>query len=219
MSDEESDLELLELLRQSLGLDHGAAAGLAETGVLESAEYVYDNSVDVAIDMQGTKAAAATIWRLMQEKDYSCKTWSQHQLHPKSKDENSVNLIFIMDLLNFSFWSDCTNSKNAFSIEYVGKRWTGYWSLVAALQRALEEGLYLSHDNKFWAYLLLDIGIPVTSSEYWASQCHDCTSETFRNIFRSATSEEMPLLADRISCIREAGQILIDVSTIPDNVG
>ena len=140
MSDDETDFELLDLLRKSLGMNGNSVAGPAETRVLESAEYIYDNSVDVAIDMQGTKAAAATIWRSMQEKGYDCKAWSQHELHPKAKDENTVNFIFTMDLLNFSFWSDYSDKANCFVVEYAGKRWTGYWSLVAALQRALEEG-------------------------------------------------------------------------------
>lgn len=57
-------------------------------------------------------------------------------------------------------------------------------------------------------------GIPVVSPEFWLSQCQDCTSQSFKHVFRSATAEEMPLLDERISCIREAGQILIDVSTV-----
>jgi hypothetical protein len=44
-----------------------------------------------------------------------------------------------MDLLNFSFWSE-NNNDERFAIEYKDKKWTGYSSLVAALQRALDEG-------------------------------------------------------------------------------
>lgn len=139
-SDEEADPELLELLRKSLGLGRPNTPPPPETKVLASAEYIYNNSIDVAIDMRGTKAAAATIWRLMQEKQYSTHTWSEHELHPNaSGQEATVDFIFTMDLLNFSFWSE-RNEKSRFCIEYKGKRWTGYWSLVAALQRALEEG-------------------------------------------------------------------------------
>lgn len=52
---------------------------------------------------------------------------------------STVAFIFTMDLLNFSFWSE-KGAEEKVSIEYKGKTWTGYWSLVAALQRALEEG-------------------------------------------------------------------------------
>lgn len=138
MSDDEPDLELLALLRQhlqgKLTLDDEP-----ETGVLESAEYVYNNSIDVALDMRSCKHAAAVIYTQMQQKDYSPATWSSHELHPKTKDESTVAFIFTMDLLNFSFWSE-RSEETRFAVEYRGKRWTGYWSLVAALQRALDEG-------------------------------------------------------------------------------
>lgn len=143
MSDDEADPELLELLRKSLGLGGGPTTPPpAETKVLESAQYIFDNAVDVAVNMSKTKEAAETIWRRMQEKEYSTKTWSEHELHPKSKDESTVDFIFTMDLLNFSFWSDTTDDSKRFAIEYRGRRWTGYWSLVAALQRALDEGKF-----------------------------------------------------------------------------
>lgn len=111
------------------------------TAVLQSAEYIYENAIDVAIDMRGTKNAATIIWDQMQEKEYSCKKWAEHELHPKAKDEATVDLIFLMDLLNFSFWSDNEDDGTRFVVEYRGKEWTGYWSLVACLQRATEEGM------------------------------------------------------------------------------
>ncbi|KAJ8128793.1 hypothetical protein O1611_g4841 [Lasiodiplodia mahajangana] len=137
MSDDEADPELLALLRQhlqgKLNLDEEP-----ETGVLEGAEYVYDNSIDVALDMRATKNAAAFIYDQMQQKQYSTETWAEHELHPKTKDESTVAFIFIMDLLNFSFWSLRPEGER-FAVSYRDKTWTGYWSLVASLQRALEE--------------------------------------------------------------------------------
>ena len=83
--------------------------------------------------------AAATIYAGMQAKAYSTETWSSHELHPKAKDESTVDFIFTMDLLNFCFWSE-SGSGEMFAVDYRGQRWTGYWSLVALLQRALDEG-------------------------------------------------------------------------------
>lgn len=141
MSDDEADPELLELLRQSLGLKGASKAPIpADTKVLKDAEYIYDNAIDVALDPQKTKEAAETIWERMKEQSYSIKTWAQHELHPKTKHEATVNFVFTMDLLNFSFWSTETDESKRFAVEYRGKKWTGYWSLVAALQRALDEG-------------------------------------------------------------------------------
>jgi hypothetical protein len=140
MSDDEADPELLEFLRQ-----HFQKTNIVpikpETRVLDSAEYVYNNSIDVALDSQSTRAAAAMIYDQMQKKNYSTKSWSSHELHPKTKDEGTVAFIFTMDLLNFSFWSE-KDDEERFSVEYKGKKWTGYWSLVAALQRALDEGKF-----------------------------------------------------------------------------
>lgn len=139
MSDDEADPELLELLRQHLQ-GQPAVETEPETGVLEGCEWIYDNCIDVALDMRASKRAAEMIYAKMMEKGYSTKTWSEHELHPKSKDEATVNFIFTMDLLNFSFWSETEEEDERFAVEYKDKRWTGYWSLVASLQRALEEG-------------------------------------------------------------------------------
>ncbi|OWP00706.1 hypothetical protein B2J93_1309 [Marssonina coronariae] len=139
MSDDEPDHDLLDFLRQHFQ-KAAIAPAIPETQVLDGAEYVYDNAIDVAIDYQSTKAAAAMIYEQMQKKEYSTKTWSTHELHPKTKDESTVAFIFTMDLLNFSFWSE-KGDEERFAIEYKGKRWTGYWSLVAALRRALDEGV------------------------------------------------------------------------------
>ncbi len=142
MSDDEADSELLALLRQSLGIEPGSATATPDTGVLKSAEYIYDNAVDVSISSPGTKAAAESIWELMKERYYSTRTWSEHELHPKAKDERTVNFIFTMNLLNFSFWS-ARPEEERFAVEYRWRKWTGYWSLVAALQRGLDEGQFL----------------------------------------------------------------------------
>ncbi|KAG9246648.1 hypothetical protein BJ878DRAFT_478124 [Calycina marina] len=189
MSDDEADPELLEFLRQRFKKTTLEPV-IPETHVLEGAEYVYSNSIDVALDSQSTKAAAAMIYEQMQKKQYSRKTWSSHELHPKVKDESTVDFIFTMDLLNFSFWSEKSEDER-FAIEYKGKKWTGYWSLVAALQRALEED------------------IPITSSDFWQNEL-ECSEEMFRYVFRGCTDEEMPMILERLACLREAGQILYE---------
>ncbi|KAL4990123.1 hypothetical protein BDW68DRAFT_155097 [Aspergillus falconensis] len=189
MCDDEVDHELIALLRKSLGLGGGAAnPGAAETKVLQNSQYVFDNAIDVALNPSKTKEAADTIWRQMQKKEYSTSSWSEHELHPKAKNESTVDFIFTMDLLNFSFWSAEPEEKR-FAIEYRGKKWTGYWSLVAALQRALDEN------------------IEITNPRFWINE-EECTEELIKHIFRSATDEEIPLLNERLGCLREAGRVL-----------
>lgn len=190
MSDDEVDHELLDLLRKSLGIGV-KDTGPPETKVLQHAQFIYDNSVDVALDMRHTKLAAASILEEMKKREYSTKTWAEHELHPKSKDEFTLNFIFTMDLLNFSFWSEKSEA-DRFAISYKGKRWTGYWSLVAALQRAIDED------------------IPITSPEFWVDE-EQCSEEALRTVFRSETDEEIPMLAERLQCLREAGRVLDEV--------
>ncbi|KAI1659142.1 hypothetical protein F4813DRAFT_387851 [Daldinia decipiens] len=189
MSDDEADPELLALLRHhfqgKLILDEEP-----ETGVLEGAEYVYDNSIDVALNMSASKNAAALIYQQMQQKGFSTASWSEHELHPKTKDESTIAFIFTMDLLNFSFWS-LHPEEERFAISYRDKTWTGYWSLVASLQRALEED------------------IPITDPHYWQNE-EECNLESLRYVFRSCTEEEIPLLEARLSCLREAGKVLYE---------
>ncbi|PVI03857.1 hypothetical protein DM02DRAFT_625558 [Periconia macrospinosa] len=188
MSDDEVDHELVALLRAKFGLNGSDPSAPPETKVLQNAEFIVDNSTDVALDMRYTKLAAIAVHEEMQKREYSPKTWAEHELHPKSKDESTLNFIFTMDLLNFSFWSE-KSEEERFAVEYKGKRWTGYWSLVAALQRALDDE------------------IPITSPEFWVDE-EKCTDEVLRNVFRSASEEEMPMFDQRVQCLREAGLIL-----------
>ena len=162
--------------------------------MLKDAEFVYNNAIDVSIGMYGTKAAAASIWKEMQKRSYSTKAWSEHELHPKlgtDLDEvGMVNFIFTLDLLNFSFWSELS-AHQRYQVEYRGRRWTGYNSLVASLRRALDEG------------------VPITTPRFWRSE--QCTDEVIARLFRSATAEEIPLLRERIGVLRKAGAVLHEV--------
>jgi hypothetical protein len=231
MSDDEVDHELLELLRQSLlGPTPKSDQIGSDTKVLRHAEFIYDNSIDVNIDARGTRAAAQLIWDQMQDRSYSTETWSEHDLHPKAKDEATLNFIFVMDLLNFSFWSDKPEHQR-YAAEYRGKKWTGYWSLVACLQRALDEGkschspsfslpftislarYFQPSPSSFYIILIPVTDIPITTPSFYADDL-ECPDEKLAYVFRSSTEEEIPLLQERIACLREAGRILEDVRLI-----
>lgn len=81
-------------------------------------------------------------------------------------------------------------------MEYRGRRWTGYKSLVACLRRALDEG------------------VPITTPRFWRSQ--QASNEVLRHVFRSATAEEMSLLNERLMILREAGDVLHEVGAADD---
>lgn len=149
MSDDEADPELLALLAQSLGIGPKPESP-PSTGVLKSAEYVYNNAIDVAISSAGTKQAATMLYEQLKKRQYSTYDWAKHELHPKPRGgEATVNFIFTMSILNFSFWSDLPED-DRFAVDYRGKKWTGYWSLVAALQRGIDEGQFAVPPSLLW---------------------------------------------------------------------
>lgn len=139
-------------------------------------------------------------------KPYDTSTWATHPLHPKTRTPEVVEWIFLVDLLNFSFFSDEAKVENQFYVTYKEEKFSGYWSLCAAVNRAL------------------DAGIPVTSPVFW----RDADDEILREIFRGEGVEPMPLLYvssaciaesrdKRIEVLREAGEILCEV--FPPGIG
>ncbi|KAF1821797.1 uncharacterized protein K489DRAFT_321796 [Dissoconium aciculare CBS 342.82] len=200
MSDDELDLELLALLRQSLGIKDKTDEISRDTGILDDARYIYNNAIDVSISMYGTKDAAAVLNSKMRERSYSFDDWTKLELHPRLSDGfdeiDVINFVWTLDLLNFSFWSDLPEDER-FQVDYRNQRWTGYNSLVACLRRAL------------------DAQIPITTPRFW--QDRRCTDDLLRHIFRSATHEEMPLLDERITILRQTSLQLSKVCLLePD---
>lgn len=82
---------------------------------------------------------------------YAPRTWRTHSLHISPADPYDVsdpmnksilNWIFLISALNFSFWSENEGQPDCYGVEWQDgwdstrrKVWTGYWSLVAALNR------------------------------------------------------------------------------------
>lgn len=108
----------------------------------------------------------------MEVKPYDTSTWATHPLHPKTRSAEVVEWIFLVDLLNFSFFSDETDVEKQFFVTYKEEKFTGYWSLCAAVNRAL------------------DADIPITSPSLW----RDADDEMLWEIFRGEGVEPMPLL-------------------------
>ncbi len=92
------------------------------------------------------EAAAKTILDVARTSHFSLENWSANPLHPSDPNESTVDWIFVLDSLNFSFWPDSdelfTGASNLYRflrlVDFHGKLHTGYWSLVAAINRALE---------------------------------------------------------------------------------
>ncbi|KAI0312059.1 hypothetical protein OF83DRAFT_1278438 [Amylostereum chailletii] len=179
----------------------------AKNPVVESAEFALKKTNLVRIDQDGVKAAARYIHERMNIEAYTPRTWRTHALHvcpsepydPSSPDTHAaLNWIFLVSALNFSVWSELEGREDRFGVDWRAgwgsdKRvvWTGYWSLVAALNRALEEG------------------IPITDPTFYASE-DECPDSLIEDVFRPAPqcAETVPLLHERIAVMREVGSIL-----------
>lgn len=112
-------------------------------------------------------------------------------------NEKAIDWIFVVDTLNFSFWTDNESSFDKYSVSYGGKSYTGYWALCAAINRAQAEG-YAITEASFLATL---------------------DDKTASHIFRGENPQvPIPLLEERIAILRDTGKTLIDVSFL-NNTG
>ncbi|XP_006818133.1 queuosine 5'-phosphate N-glycosylase/hydrolase-like [Saccoglossus kowalevskii] len=152
----------------------------------ESGKFIADNSIDVKIKRDGIEKTAAIIFESVKSGKFTGKNWKSHELHPKSMDNKAIDWIFFVDTLNFSFWTD--SDENYFNVSYKDQVYTGYWSLCAAVNRALDEG------------------IPITSPSFYKT----ITMEQLEKVLRSNTKCTMPLLEERLSNLHEAGKILVE---------
>ena len=125
---------------------------------------------------------------------YSRNTWSSHELHPKNQNRDTLAWIFLVDTLNFSFWTNACG----YSVEYKGVNYTGYWSLCAVVNRALDEG------------------IPILSPVYWKQ----LTMNMIEHLFRG--NGKCPMLRERLHVLNDVAEVLIKVPlnvAIADSIG
>lgn len=153
----------------------------------ESSKFIAENSRDVFIDSGGVRRVAELLLAKAAGPELRVEGWKAlHELNPRAADEAAVNWVFVTDTLNFSFWSEQDEHKCV--VRYRGKTYSGYWSLCAAVNRALDEG------------------IPITSASYYAT----VTLDQVRNILRSDTDVSMPLVEERHRILNETGKILLE---------
>lgn len=86
-----------------------------------------------------------------------------------------------MDTLNFCFW----NFENEIGWKVDG--YTGYFALCAAVNRAMKENKDFLNPN-FYSTV---------------------TEEQLKNVLRSDTETEIPLISERVKCLHEAGSVLL----------
>ncbi|ETW81863.1 hypothetical protein HETIRDRAFT_475396 [Heterobasidion irregulare TC 32-1] len=179
----------------------------AANPVVESAEWALKECNVVQINDAGVAAAASHIHARLVSESYTPRTWRTHPLHlcPPEPYEASdprilaaLHWLFFVSSLNFSFWSPREGQPDRYGVEWRtgwGRDdrtvWTGYWSLLAAVNRALEEG------------------IPITDPAFYVNESL-CPDSLLAHVFRPAErcAEPIPLLQERISILRQNGFIL-----------
>jgi hypothetical protein len=92
--------------------------------------------------------------------------------------------IFVLDTVNHCFWPEAGSP--LWTVRYRNEVLSGYWALAASLKRAMEEK------------------IPINRAETLAT----LDSQTLAHIFRG--SGKIPLFQQRLTNLREAGQVLMD---------
>jgi hypothetical protein len=165
---------------------------------LESAGFVMKNAKSVNLNQSGIDFLAKKIYDSLKSRNCSYFNWKAAPLNPKKMNEFAINWIFLVDSLNFSFWSDLELNNNTnkmssqiekYTVVYNNVQYHGYWALCAAVNRALDEGY------------------PITEANYYAH----LNEAEFRHIFRSDSSVNIPLVEQRLRVLNETGKILIDV--------
>ncbi|KAK7101900.1 queuosine 5'-phosphate N-glycosylase/hydrolase-like isoform X2 [Littorina saxatilis] len=151
----------------------------------ESGRIITETAKDVFIDQDGIAKVAQVIVDKVKKKEFDVKTWKEHPLNPKTSDKAAVDWVFLADTLNFSFWSE--DERKKYMVKYKGGEHTGYWSLCAAMNRAIDEG------------------IPIMDPNYYATISHN----DFMKVFRSDSDHDIPLIDKRIEIMQEAGKVLL----------
>ncbi|XP_017475364.1 PREDICTED: UPF0553 protein C9orf64 [Rhagoletis zephyria] len=149
----------------------------------ESGEYIVKNAKYLTVQPDGIDKLAKEVICRIQSGELDPKNFSQNDIHPKATDPHAAEWIFVVDTLNFCFWTPTDYTK------YKVNGYTGYFALCAAINRAIAEG------------------IDITNSAFYSK----IDSETLRHVFRSDDGQTtVPLFEKRIVCLQEVGKRLME---------
>jgi len=129
-----------------------------------------EEAIATAVDRWGHGIASAPRW--------------DHPCHYADGTAETVRWIFLLDVLNYSFWPD--PGRPAWTVRYQGEAFSGYWALAASLKRAM------------------DSGVPITRADYLAQM----PEADLRDVF--AGEGTIPLFETRLEHVREAGRRLLE---------
>lgn len=111
--------------------------------------------------------------------------FSQCQLHPQKADVDALNWIFVIDTLNFCFWTAGGNNK--WEVTWQGKTYTGYFALCAAINRAIDEGYSITNPTTYGRISIKDLKYILRGD----NESYSC-----------------PLIKERLDCLHQVGLVL-----------
>lgn len=148
----------------------------------ESAEYIALHATEVKIKPDGLKKLGDLICTEIQSGRLSPSNFSQVEHHPKSEDPWVLDWILVVDTLNYCFW----HVENEIGWRVEGN--SGYFALCAAINRAIK------------------INPQFLDPKYYST----ITTDELSKILKGETGVEIPLLADRVKCLHEVGNVLLE---------
>ncbi len=159
-------------------MNHEGCAIETLPNVLGTTRFVVENARFVLIDPARVDAVADNlVARGFQAVAYDC------QRHLCGADPAVANFVLVQDTLNFSFWPDPGEPRWRVSAQ--GELLDGYWALIAALRRALDEG------------------VPMLDAGYLATIDEKALGQVLRG------EGTIPLLHERAAALREVGEGLL----------
>ena len=149
--------------------------------VLTTTRRVVERARDVRIDAEAVARFAADI-----APEIATPTGWDDDLHLRDGTWLTAAFVLVLDALNFCFWSTSPDPTDRWRVAWRGETHDGYWALVAALRRAVEEGRPLFDP----AYLL------------------GLTTRDVAHLLRPADEDgpEIPLLPMRVAHLHELGR-------------
>ncbi|XP_034104866.1 queuosine salvage protein [Drosophila albomicans] len=148
----------------------------------ESGEHIVRHAKYLKVLPSGIERLVEEIVSGVLDKRIAVANFSQHELHPSPNDDYAANWIFIVDTLNFCFWTPHNYTK------YKVNEYTGYFALCAAINRAMKDGL------------------DITNPEFYAK----IDLATLEKIFRpDDATTQIPLLEKRLECLHQVGECLL----------
>ncbi|CDI97224.1 protein of unknown function DUF2419 [Echinococcus multilocularis] len=152
----------------------------------ETALFISRNADHVKINEKAIPSLAEKLYADLKS-GFFYDSWHAQDMHPKAASSSTVNWVFLVDSLNFSFWTEKGVPK--YVVTFKGQPYTGYMALCAAVNRALEEGINLL-DPKVLSNLTL---------------------ERSQSIFRADDPDvEIPLLEARLQIMHEHATTLLN---------